>query len=167
MCLLLSFLFILTILFIPSRNHSFKDHYSFKFFWFYLVSILCPWIHIPLSHDVSLGSSRWWRFLRLSLFWIAVPSLSHVPLFATPWTATHQATLSFTIPRVCSNSCPLSRWCHPTISSSVVPFSFLSSVFLSIRVFSNVSALRIRWPKYWNFNCSVSSFQWILRTDFL
>ena len=50
-------------------------------------------------------------------------SLSHVPLFATPWTATRQATLPFTIPRVCSNSCPLSRWCHSTISSSVVPFS--------------------------------------------
>ena len=42
----------------------------------------------------------------------------------TPWTAAHQASLSFTIsPRVCSNSCPLSRWCHPTISSSVAPCS--------------------------------------------
>ena len=50
-------------------------------------------------------------------------SLSHVPLFATPWTATRQATLPFTIPRVCSNSCPLSRWCHSTISCSVTPFS--------------------------------------------
>ena len=40
-----------------------------------------------------------------------------------PWTAARQASLSFTISRSCSNSCPLSWWCHPTISSSVVPFS--------------------------------------------
>ena len=48
----------------------------------------------------------------------------------------------------CSNSCPLSWWCHPTISSSVIPFSSCLSVFPSIRVFSNESVLRIRWPKY-------------------
>ena len=48
---------------------------------------------------------------------------SCVWLFATPWTTAHQAFLSFTISLACSNSCPLSRWCHPTISSSVVPFS--------------------------------------------
>ena len=40
-----------------------------------------------------------------------------------PWTAAHQASLSFTISGVCSNSCPLSQWCHPTISSCVSPFS--------------------------------------------
>ena len=51
----------------------------------------------------------------------SVQLLSHVQLFATPWTATHQASLS--TPRVYSNSCPLSQWCHPTISSSVIPFS--------------------------------------------
>ena len=43
---------------------------------------------------------------------------------------------------------------HPTISSSVVPFSF--SIFPSIRVFSNESALQIRWPEYWSFNFSIS-----------
>ena len=42
---------------------------------------------------------------------------------ATPWTIVHQAPVLSTISRVCSNSCPLSWWCHPTISSSVVPFS--------------------------------------------
>ena len=46
---------------------------------------------------------------------------SHVWFFATPWTAQWWASLS---PRVCSDACPLSRCCHPTISSSVVPFSF-------------------------------------------
>ena len=54
-------------------------------------------------------------------------------------------------PGVYSNSGPSSRWCHPTISSSVVPFSScLPSIFPSIRVFSNESALHIRWPKYWS-----------------
>ena len=51
-------------------------------------------------------------------------------------------------PRVYPNSCPLSRRCHPAISSSVVPFSFLPSIFPSSRVFCNESVLRIRCPKY-------------------
>ena len=61
-------------------------------------------------------------------------------------------------PRVYSNSSPLSRWYHPTISSSVVPFSscLQSSIFPSIRVFSNESALRIRCPKYWSFSFNIS-----------
>ena len=50
-------------------------------------------------------------------------------------------------PRVCSNSCPLSLWCHPTISTSVLP---------SIRVFSNKSALCLRQPKYRSFSFSFS-----------
>ena len=53
----------------------------------------------------------------------SVESLSRVQLFATPWTAAHQASLSITNSWVYPNSCPLSRWCHPAISSSVVPFS--------------------------------------------
>ena len=51
----------------------------------------------------------------------SVQSLSHV--FVTPWTAAHQASLSITNSRSYSNSCPLSQWCHPTISSSVITFS--------------------------------------------
>ena len=53
----------------------------------------------------------------------SVQSLSHVRLFATPWIIAHQASLSITSSRVHSNSCPSSRWWHPAISSSVVPFS--------------------------------------------
>ena len=57
-------------------------------------------------------------------------------------------------PGVYSNYCPLSWWYHPTILSSVVPFS---SCLLSFhRVFSKDSALRIRWPKYWSFSFSIS-----------
>ena len=86
----------------------------------------------------------------------SVQSLSHVWLFATPWTAAHQASLSIT------NSWSLVKlmsielvmpsnhliFCHP--------FLLLPSVFPSIRVFSNESVLRIRWPKYWSFSFSIS-----------
>ena len=53
----------------------------------------------------------------------SVQSLSHVQLFVTPWTAAHQASQSITNSQSPPNPRPLSRWCHPTISSSVVPFS--------------------------------------------
>ena len=59
-------------------------------------------------------------------------------------------------PRACSNSCPLSQWCHPTISSSFVPFSSCLQSFPSIRVFPNESVLHIRWPEYWSFSFSIS-----------
>ena len=55
----------------------------------------------------------------------------------------------------CSNSCPLSWWCHPTISS-YCPLFFLPSIFPSIRVFSRELALHIRWPKYWINSFSIS-----------
>ena len=54
-------------------------------------------------------------------------------------------------PRVHPNPCPLCWWCHPTILSSVVPFSS----FPSIRAFSNESTLHMRWPKYWSFSFSI------------
>ena len=53
------------------------------------------------------------------------------------------------------NPCPLSRWCHPTISSSVIPFSFLQS-FPASGSFQNESALRSRWPEYWSFSFNIS-----------
>ena len=53
----------------------------------------------------------------------SVQSLSHVWLFATPWIAARQASLSITNSRSSLKLCPSSQWCHPAISSSVVPFS--------------------------------------------
>ena len=85
-----------------------------------------------------------------------VQSLSCVWLFVTPWTAARRAFCPSPTPRVYSNSCPLSWWCHPTISFSVPPLLLLPSTFPRIRVFSNESALRIRWPKYWIFSFSIS-----------
>ena len=72
----------------------------------------------------------------------------------TPRTAARQATLSITNPRVYSNSCPLSQCCHPTTSSSVVPFSSHLQPFPASG--SNESVLCIRWPKYWSFSFSMS-----------
>ena len=59
-------------------------------------------------------------------------------------------------PGVHSDSRPSSQWCHPAISSSVVPFLLLPSIPPSIRVFSNESTLHMRWPKYWSFSFSIS-----------
>ena len=58
-------------------------------------------------------------------------------------------------PRVHSNSCPSSWWCHPGISSSLVLFSSCPPIPPSIRVFSNESTLRMRWPKYRSFSFSI------------
>ena len=61
------------------------------------------------------------------------------------------------LPGACSNSHPLSQWCHPTILSSVIPFSSHPQSFpTSGRVFSNESALHIRWPKYWSLSFNIS-----------
>ena len=86
----------------------------------------------------------------------SVQSLSHVQLFAAPWTAACQASLSITNSR---------RLLRLTSIESVVssnhlilwrPLLLPPSVFPSVRVFSNESVLRIRWPKYWSFSCSIS-----------
>ena len=95
-----------------------------------------------------------WKLQQFS----SVQSLSCVQLFATPWTAVRQVSLSITSSRsllkltsiesvMPSNHLIL---CHPLLP--------LPSIFPSIRVFSNESALRIRWPKYWSFSCSISPF---------
>ena len=59
-------------------------------------------------------------------------------------------------PGVHSDSHPSSQWCHPTISSSVVPFSSHLQSFPAIRVICSESVLHIRWPKHWRFSFSIS-----------
>ena len=88
----------------------------------------------------------------------SVQSLSHVQLFVTPWTAALWASLSI----INSRSSP-----KPMYTESVMPSNhlilcpsllLLPSVFPRIRVFSNESALRIRWPKYWSFSFNISPY---------
>ena len=76
------------------------------------------------------------------------PTLCNTMDCSTPGFPVHHQ-----LPKLGSNSCPLSQWCHPTISSSVI--LLLPSIFPSIRVFSDESVLRIRWPKYWSFSFSI------------
>ena len=86
----------------------------------------------------------------------SVQSLSRVRLFVTPWTAARQASLSITNSR--SSPKPMSIesvmpsnhliLCHPLL--------LLPSIFPSIRVLSNESTLRIRWPKYWSFSFNIN-----------
>ena len=86
----------------------------------------------------------------------SVQSLSHVWLFATPWTAARQASLSITnsrsLPKLMSIQLVIPSnhliLCHPLL--------LLPSIFSSIRVFSNESVLHIRWPKYWSFSFHIS-----------
>ena len=59
-------------------------------------------------------------------------------------------------PRAYSNSCPLNQWCHTTISSSVIHFSFHLQSFPASEFFSSDSVLRIRWPKCWSFSFIIS-----------
>ena len=83
-------------------------------------------------------------------------SLSSVWLFVTPWTAAHQACLSFTI----SQSLLRLKSIESVMSSNDLilchPLLLPPSILPGIRVFSNESALRIRWPKYWSFSFSIS-----------
>ena len=69
-------------------------------------------------------------------------------------------------PRACSNSCPLSRWCHPTISSSVVPFSSCLQSFPALGSFP-VSRSSHQVVKVLEFQLQYQSLQWIFRTGFL
>src|SRR5574337_303349 len=86
----------------------------------------------------------------------SVQSLSSVQLFATPWTAARQASLPIT------NSWKLAQTHVHRVGDSIQLFHPLSSllllpsIFPSIRVLSHESVLRIRWPKYWSFNFSIS-----------
>ena len=76
----------------------------------------------------SMDSSKYHLYCILVAF-SSVQSLSHIPFFVMPWTAAQQASLSITNFQGLLNSWPLSQWYHPTISSSVGPFSFCLQSF--------------------------------------
>ena len=87
----------------------------------------------------------------------SVQSLSRVQLFATPWTAPWQSSLSITnslsLPKLMSIESVM-----PSNHLILCRLLLLPSIFPSIRVFSNESALHIRWPKYWSFSFNISPF---------
>jgi len=119
------------------------------------VGVFC---HFLLQWTTFFLNSPSWPIHLSSFYMLAssVQSLSHVRIFATPWTAAQQASLSITnswsLPKLMSIELvmPSSHLilCHPLLLLPPIP--------PSIRVFSNESALHIRWPKYWSFSFSIS-----------
>ena len=105
-----------------------------------------------LSAWLLSGIIHWSTSIQVS----SVQSLSHVWLFATPWTTARQASLSITN----SRSPPKPMSIESVMPSSHLilshPLLLLPSIYPSIRVFSNESALRMRWPKCWNFSFNIS-----------
>ena len=102
---------------------------------FYYILTLCQAcaLSLPPSHIFGWGNWGTEEFSKSSVprlglcdqnITSSVQSLSSARLFATPWTTAYQASVGPSpTPRACSNLCPSSWWCHPTISSSVFPFS--------------------------------------------
>ena len=121
-------------------------------------------LYLVLQFSVSSKSCCKWHYL---LFYLSnipmreciccIQSQSHVQLFATSWTITHQAPMSYIV----SSSLPRLLSIESIIPSSYLihccPLLLLLLVFPSIRVFSNESALLIRWPKYWSLSISPSN----------
>ena len=85
----------------------------------------------------------------------SVQSLSR-ELFATAWTAAHQASLSITNSQSLLKFMPIESMMSSNYLIFCCPLLLLPSIFPNIKIFSNESALRIRWPKYWSFNFSIS-----------
>ena len=89
-------------------------------------------------------------------FVVVIQSFSSVQLFVTPWTAAHQTSLSFTISWSSLKPMSIESMMPSNHLTLCCPLLHLSSIFPSIRVFSNESSLHIRWPKYWSFSFSIS-----------
>ena len=87
---------------------------------------------------------------------VVVQLLSHVQLLVTPWTLEHQTSLSFTISQSLLKLMSIELVMPSNHLILCCPLLLLTSVFSSIGVFSNESALRIRYPKYWSFSFSIS-----------
>ena len=104
----------------------------------------------------SKASSNFMAAVSISNEFSSVQSLSHIWLFVAPWTAASQASLSITNSRSPTKPVPIESvmpsnhviLCHPLL--------LLPSIFPSIRVFSNESALHIKWPKYRSFSFNIS-----------
>ena len=129
---------------------------------------------INMTHNCGFQACNWKTSLRmlesctvnklitweLSIQFSIVQSLSCVWLFATTWTAVLQASYPSPIPGACSNSCPLSQWGHPTISSSVVPFSSCLQSCPALESFQWVDTSQ-QVAKVLELQPQHQSFQWI------
>ena len=127
----------------------------------------CQWNTQPRVMHVISSHNSMTRTGHIALQFSSVQSLSRVRLFATPWIAARQASLSITnswsLLKLMSIESVMSSnhliLCHPLL--------LLPSIFPSIRVFSSESVLCIRWPKYWSFRFSINPSTEYSRVDFL
>ena len=111
----------------------------------------CRWLLFLGSSPGALLLDRGEGIRKIVFFHVAefvVQSLSHVGLLVTPWTAAHQASLSFTISQSLLKLMSIESVMPSNHLILCLPLLLLPSIFPSIRVFSNESALCIRWPKY-------------------
>ena len=112
-----------------------------------------PWHICDINNKVrSRGDMNAWLKVQFS----SVQLLSHVRLFETPWTAAHEASLSVTNSRSLLKLRSIEQvmlFNHLILCRSLL---LPTSIFPSIRVFSNESVLHISWPKYWSFSFSIS-----------
>ena len=123
-----------------------------------------PFVQVPrapykIEHwPASLGQQIWHRCAFIPV--LVTPQFSSVTQLCPnlrPHEPQHARPLCPSpTPRVHPNPCPLSQWCHPTISSSVIPFSSCPQSFPASGSFPNESALHTRWPKYWSFSFNIS-----------
>ena len=147
------------------HKHEWNRHWPFIY-----VFLLCllPFLFLPSLSFCPLSSLCFFKnCLRMAYKEVqrkceiykknaVVQSLSHVWLFATPWTIARQASLSFTISWSLLKLTSIELVVPPNHLVLCHPLLLLPSVFPSIRVFPNESALCIRWPKYWSFSFSIS-----------
>ena len=124
--------------------------------------MLCITIPLTFSKDFTLSFVYVFSYI-INLFLLtklflfsSVQSLSHVQLIATPWTAAHQVSLSITNFQSLLKLMSIESVMLPYHLILCCPLPLLPSIFPNIRVFSNESALRMRWPKYWSFSCNIS-----------
>ena len=112
------------------------------------------WFLVLLSNSAYTSASNHSEAISFS----SVQSLSYIQLFATPWTAAHQASLSITNSQRLFKLMPIESVMPPTHLILYCPLFLLPSIFPSISIFTNESVLHIRWPKYWSFSFSISPF---------
>ena len=138
----------------------FMNDYFFLGFWYFSIfsqhvlilgQTKCSALFL-ITQLVKEAKDQLWK----QIFVVVVQSLSHVWLFETPWTAEHQASLSFT-----TSQSLLKLMCIESVMPSnhlilCCALLLLPSMFPCIRVFSKETTLCIRWPKYWSFSFSIS-----------
>ena len=140
-------------------------HFRVQVYFSLSLKVVAAWRSVVLIRDLM---SIWCLYLQKHFYhsqFNSVQSFSRVWLFATPWIAAHQASLSITNSR---SSLRLTSIESVMPSSHLIlccPLFLLPSIFPNSRVFSNGSALQIRWPKYWSFSFSISPSNEYWRID--